>query len=75
MSRLQQVLSLRRQVAQATVDAAQMLQSARTYGDKRRRIDHYSGMTLAFQSIIDMIDIEFELDKRRLRLAGPDVVQ
>ncbi|GAA1676016.1 hypothetical protein GCM10009765_26640 [Fodinicola feengrottensis] len=55
-------MSLRRQVAQATVDAAQMLQSARTYGDKRR-IDHYSGMTLAFQSIIDMIDIEFELDK------------
>jgi hypothetical protein len=58
---IRQVLSLRRQVVQARIDAAQMVQAAHVQADPRR-VDHYSGKTLAFQTIIDMIDIEFELD-------------
>ncbi|GAA1721526.1 hypothetical protein GCM10009765_82120 [Fodinicola feengrottensis] len=59
---LGQVLSLRRQVAQAKTDAAQMLQDARAKRDQRR-VDHYSGKTLALITILDMIDKEFGLDK------------
>ncbi len=69
MSMLGQVLSLRRQVAQAKTDAAQMLQDARAKRDQRR-VDHYSGKTLALITILDMmIDKEFGLTKRRIRLA------
>ncbi len=61
MSMIGQVLSLRRQIVQARLDATQTLHVARTQGDQRR-IAQFAGKALAYQTIIDMIDIEFELD-------------
>lgn len=56
-----QVLSLRRQIVQARLDATQTLHVARTQGDQRR-VDHFAGKALAYQTIVDIIDIEFQLD-------------
>jgi hypothetical protein len=58
---LGQVLSLRQQITQARLDATQMLHAARSRADQRG-VDHFSGKALAFQTILDMIDIEFQLD-------------
>jgi hypothetical protein len=73
MTMLGHVLSLRRQIMQARLDATQMLYAARSHADQRR-VDHFSGKALAYQTIIDMIDIEFQSDtddshasNRRLR--------
>lgn len=52
--------AVRRQVAQAKVDASQMLHIARLDNDQRR-IDHFGGKVLAYQSILDMLDIELQL--------------
>lgn len=55
-----QVLSLRRRVVQARLDATRELHAARTQANQRR-IDHLAGKAIAMQMLLDMIDIEFQL--------------
>ncbi|WP_163513302.1 hypothetical protein [Fodinicola acaciae] len=61
MSTIAELLSLRRQVVQARLDATQLLHTARNQGDQRK-VDHLSGKAMAYQMIIDMIDIQLQLD-------------
>ncbi|WP_163512415.1 hypothetical protein [Fodinicola acaciae] len=61
MIEVRQVLSLRRQVVQARLDATRELHTARISADQRR-VDHLAGKALAMQMIVDMIDIEFQLN-------------
>jgi hypothetical protein len=60
MGLMGQVLSLRRQIVQARLDATRELHVARTQANQRR-IDHLAGKAIAMQMMLDMIDIEFQL--------------
>jgi hypothetical protein len=51
------LLNLRRQVAQAMSDAQETLDRARATG-RQRAVDHFTGRVVAFQTILDIIDIE-----------------
>ncbi|WP_163513715.1 hypothetical protein [Fodinicola acaciae] len=55
------VMALRRQVVHARLEATQLLRGARARDDQRK-VDHYSGKALAFQTVIDMIDTQFHTD-------------
>jgi hypothetical protein len=54
-----EMLALRRQITQARLDVTQELHAARTRGDQRR-VDHLAGKAIAFQTILDMIDIAYQ---------------
>lgn len=55
------VMALRRHVVRARLEATQLLRVARSRQDQRK-VDHYSGKAVAFQTVIDMIDMQFHVD-------------
>ncbi|GAA1656949.1 hypothetical protein [Fodinicola feengrottensis] len=53
------MLNVRQQVVQAKRDATIAVEAARRSGDQRK-VDHFVGKALAFQAILDIIEIEIE---------------